>query len=92
MEYKTDVLSAEHPPQTARVTNPDHVEKLPTMARDGRWVSGFGSFSVADKNPLSGRLSFPPPAVEGKLSVTPYFVDSFRYRPMTKSVDDSRMD
>lgn len=36
IEYRVDVLNATHPVQPARLTDPDYVEKVCTMVREGR--------------------------------------------------------
>lgn len=59
-KYRADALNADRLAQTARLTNADNVQKLHNMVCKSRWMNGFGSFSVAEKNRPSEWLSFPP--------------------------------
>lgn len=91
-EYRVEVLNADHPAWAARLTDPEHLEKLRTMFRVSRWVSDFSSFAVAEKNPPSDCLSVPPPGVDGMLAGPLYLVNSFLRRVTSRTVYDSGTD
>lgn len=57
--YRADVLNADCFARIAGLTSPNHFEQLSIMLREGRWVTGFLSFSVAEKNLPSNRLLVP---------------------------------
>lgn len=76
-EYRTDGLNVEHPTQTSRLGNGDHVEKLRTLICKGECVTAFGSFAGVKKNCSSDRLSVPSLDFYGKLAVLLYLFDGF---------------
>lgn len=62
-------------------------KNLRTKIRKGRAVDTVGSFSAAEKEPLSDRLSVPSPAADGKLATPVYLVDGFHRRAVSTTVD-----
>lgn len=75
-EYRADVLNIDQPTQTAGLSNPAHVEPPCAVVYEGRWVSEFSAFSVADKSPPVERRIYLPPPVDAKLAVPLYLTDS----------------
>lgn len=91
-EHKMIVLNADYLAQAARLSDPDHVQKLCSTVREVRWMNAFGSFSAAEKNPLSDRLSALPPVLGGKLVVLFNFVDGLHRLALIEAFDDFGID
>lgn len=91
-EYSTDVLNADRRAQTGPHTDLEHVEKLRRKVHESRWMSEFGSFSVAEKNALLVCFIVPPSIVDGKLAVRLYLVDECHRSAVSTALDDSGID
>lgn len=90
IETIAEVLIADHPAQTAGLTDQEHVKKLQITVRESKRVNNLGSISVAGKNALSNRLSVPTPAVNGKYDILLDLFDACHRRPMRAVVADLR--
>lgn len=91
-EYRADILNANYSAQAARLSIPDPAGEVCIMARDGRCVNEFGSFSVAETNILTHHMSVSSPLVDGTLAVALYLFDGFHCRTVSRTVDYSEMD
>lgn len=80
-----------------RYSKTNLLEKLPTMVLEGRLMSEFGSFSVAENHSLSDDLSVPSSAVNGNTVVNGsptvhfYLFEVFHHCAVSRAVDDSRV-
>lgn len=91
-EYKAEVPNAYSPAHGAHRNGLDHVEKLPNTVGESRRVNVYGSFSMAEKNPLSDRLSVSFLAGKGKLVIPVYLVEGFHRRAVSETVNGFGID